>query len=83
MRRSVMHFVYRLDSCFAMVSSLAFSVFVGNKRCCVSMLTWYFPASFPFFIFVSTASTSYAIIGGTSSGYICIVTSWSLSYNYE
>ena len=44
MRRSVMHFVYIFASCFAIVSSPAFSV---------SMLTWSFPASFPFFIFVS------------------------------
>ena len=74
MRRSVMHFVYSLASCFAMVSSPAFSV---------SMLTGYFPSSFPFFIFLSAASTSHAIIGGTSSGSVCIVTAWSLSYNSE
>ena len=59
MRRSAMHVVYSLASCFAMVSSTAFSV---------SMLTLSFPASFPFFIFLSAASTSRSIIGGTSSG---------------
>ena len=74
MRRSVMHFVYILTSCFAMVSYPAFSV---------SMLTISFSGSFPFFIFVSAASTSHAIIGGTSSGSVCIVTAWSLSYNSE
>ncbi len=41
-RRSVIHFVYSLVSCFAMVSFPAFSV---------SMLTWSFPASFPLFHF--------------------------------
>ena len=41
MRHSVMHFVYSLASCFAMVSSPAFSV---------SMLTSSFPASFPLFL---------------------------------
>ena len=40
-------------------------------------------ASFPFFIFLSAASTSHAIIGGTSLGSVCIVTAWSLSYNSE
>ena len=74
MCRSVMHFVYSLASCFVMVSSPAFSV---------SMLTWSFPASFTFFIFLRAASTSHAIIGGTSSGSVCIVTAWSLSYNSE
>ena len=54
MRRSVMHFVYSLASCFAMVSYPAFTV---------SMLTLSFPASFPFFSFLSSASTSHAIIG--------------------
>ena len=54
MHRSVMHFVYSFTSCFTMVSGPAFSV---------SMLTWSFPASFPFFIFLSAASTSHAIIG--------------------
>ena len=73
MRRSVMHFVYSLASCFAMVSS----------HFCVSMLTRFFPVYFPFFIFLSAASTSLAIIGGISSGSVCIVTAWSLSYNSE
>ena len=41
----------------------------------------YFVASFPSFIFLSAASTSHAIIGSTSSGSVCIVTAWSLSYN--
>ena len=39
MRRSVMHFLYSFASCFAIVSSLTFSV---------SMLSLSFPASFPF-----------------------------------
>ena len=70
------HFVlaYSWASCFAIVSSPAFSV---------SLLISYFPASFPFFIFLNTTSTSLVIIGGTSSGSVCIVTAWSLSYNSE
>ena len=60
-----MHFVYSLAGYFAMVYSPAFSD---------SMLTCSFPASFPFYIFPSAASTSHAIIGGTSSGSVCIVT---------
>ena len=74
MRRSVMHFVYSFASCFAMVSSHAFSV---------SMLTRSFPNSFTYFVFLGAAYTSHAIIGGTSSGYVCIVIAWSLSYNSE
>ena len=74
MRRSVLHFVYSLTSCFAMISSPVFSG---------SMLTWSFPVSFPFFILLGAAFTSHAIIGGTSSGYVCIVTAGSLSYNSE
>ena len=73
MRRSVMHFVYSFASCFTIVSSPAFSV---------SMLTLSFPASVPFFIFLSHF-TSHAIIGGASLGSVCIVTAWSLSYNSE
>ena len=69
MRRSVMHFVYSLAGCFAMISYPAFSV---------SMLTRSFLATFPFFIFVTTASTCHAIIGGTSSGSVYIATAWSL-----
>ena len=72
MCRSVMHFVYRFASCFAIVSSPAFSV---------SMSTLSSTASFPCFIFLSAASTSHAIIGGTSLGSVCIVTAWSLSNN--
>ena len=74
MRRSVMHFVYSLAGCFAMVSFPAFSI---------SMLAGSFLASFPFFIFLSAVSTSHAIICDTSSGSVCIVTAWSLSYNSE
>ena len=59
MHRSVMQFVYSLASCFAIISSPAFSV---------SMLIGSFPASFPFFIFLRAASTSHAIIGGILRG---------------
>ena len=69
MRRSVKH-----ANSFAMVISPAFSV---------SMLTSSFPAPVPFIIFLSADSTSHAIIGGTSSGSVCIVTAWSLSDNSE
>ena len=71
MRRSVLHFVYSLASCFAMVSFPTFSI---------SMLAGSFLDSFPFFIFLSAVSTSHGIIGDTSSGSVCIVTAWSLSY---
>ena len=60
---------YSLASCFAMVSYPAFSVL---------MLTRSFTASFPFFIFITPASTSHAIIGGTSSWSVYIATAWSL-----
>ena len=73
-RCSVMHSMYSFARCFAMVSSPAFSV---------SMLTWIFSPFFPIFHFPLAASTSHAIIGGTSSGYVCIVTAWSLSYTSE
>ena len=43
------------------------------------MLICSFPASFPFYIFPSAASTSHAIIGGTFSGSVCIVTAWTNS----
>ena len=66
-----MHFVYSLASCFAMVSSPAFSV---------SMLTWSFPAYFPFFIFHSAASTSHAITGGT---YSCNILNGYENINYN
>ena len=63
-----------MASCLAMVSYPAFSV---------AMLTRSFPASFPFLIFLGAASTSHAIIGDTSSWYVCIFTAWSMSYNSE
>ena len=69
-----MHFAYSLSSCFAMVSPPIFSV---------ALLIRSFPASFPFFIFLSAASTSHAIIGGTYSGSVYIVTASSLSYTSE
>ena len=37
----------------------------------VSMITWSYPAFSPFFNFLSAASTSHAIICGTSSGSVC------------
>ena len=72
--RSFINFVYIVACSFAMVSSPAFNI---------SMITLCFPAAFPFFIFLSAASTSYGIIGGAPTGFVCIVIACSLSYNYE
>ena len=69
-RLSDMHFVYSLAKALAIVSSPAFNV---------SMLTWSFPVTFPFFIFFSPASTSNVVTDGTSLGSVSIVTVWSLS----
>ena len=65
-----MHFVYSLAKALAMVSSPAFNV---------SMLTWSFPAAFPFFIFLRAASTFHVVTDGTCLGSVRIVTVWSLS----
>ena len=37
----------------------------------------------PIFIFINAASTSHAIIGGTSSTSVCFVTAWTRSHNSE
>ena len=64
--------VYSVASSFAMVSSS-----VLMSRCQHD----HFRLPSHFFIFPSAAHTSHAVIGGTSSGSVCIVTAWSLSYN--
>ena len=66
--------------CYALRAQLGYLFHIGFISCfpCVNV-----NASFPFFIFFSAASTSHDIIGGTYSGYVCIVTAWSLSYNCE
>ena len=74
MCRSIIHLVYIMDGYFAMVSSHVFNV---------SMLNRSFPAPSLFFVSTNAASTADAIIGGTSSGSVCIVMAWSLSYNSE
>ena len=65
-------FCYSVASYCAMVSSFAFNLI------CANLIFSCF-----FFIFLSAASTFHAIIGGTYSGSVCIVTAWSPSYNSD
>ena len=77
------------------ITIFAFFDCLGIRRCVVhfghSLASCFILGSSPAFrvsmlmliSHFSFYSASHDIIGGTSSGYVCIVTAWSLSYNYE